>query len=399
MKQLLNKMLALFVLALFLVSVVPLALADTDADSNDVNETEEEEEVDQDEDDSVESGQETEIELDHEFKSDDRRKKIHMKLRERLKIREDAVEHIKRVEIREHVKETQQNALEHRREVLDRAKMHREKMHDSLQKAREHYQEKKEELQDHKNELKEKREKLVQCKKESSEECRDERVNIRKGVIDQGKRNINFIIASFEKMKHRLDEASDISEADKDTIVTMIDVKLADLEAAREQFSALTDDATAEEIKEAAQNLRDVWQEMKPTYKWAVGMVLASKLESTVTDITDMDDRIVEKIEALEEEGIDMSEARDLLVEFEDTVIEADSTISEAQELLSTLDNAATSEEIKDVVNSAHKLLQDARQSFNEAKGILRKVFGLIKDAEHGSNPIEDTEVVSGIET
>jgi DNA repair exonuclease SbcCD ATPase subunit len=395
MKQILNKFFALFVLALFLVSVVPLALADDESGTNDVEDTDHTEEVD--EDDSTQTEHETEIEEEHEseieveseYETDNIKEKMHIKLREKLKIRNDAIEHIKRTEIREHVQEVQQNALEHRKEVLERAKMHRENLHENLEQAREHYQEKKEELQEHKVDLKEKREHLLKCKEEGEDICENERHQIRKGVVDQGRQNIDFIIAAFEKMKHRLDDASDISDVDKETIVTMIDAKLADLESAKEQFSALGDDATSEEIKAAAQNLKDVWKEMKPTYKWAVGMVLSSKLSNTITDITDMDDRLIEKIENLESNGFDMSEARDLLTEFEDVVLEADSSVNEAQNLLSTLDVDATSQEIKDTVNKAHQLLQDARHSFDEAKGIIRKLFSLIKDAEHDLTPGE----------
>ena len=51
-------------------------------------------------------------------------------------------------------------------------------------------------------------------------------------------------------MKHRLDDADDLSEANKETIFTMIDAKIADLENAKEQFDALGDDATSEEIQQ-----------------------------------------------------------------------------------------------------------------------------------------------------
>ncbi len=456
MKNITQKLFALFVLALFLVSVVPLALADdVDQDQDDVHEDfeeeeEEEEEVEDDERDDKQHAQDMIDKAEEEIaKAADQiaqREANGKDVSKALEILEDAkshyeqaleafeeeefiaaerlakearnlandarkgrnaqnpfrrlfrigdkehaqdrVEQVKernqehREEIREHVKEVQERAQEHREEVLKRAHMQREKMHDSLEKAREHYQDKKEELRDHKQDLQDKRKELSECQKNADQECDEERHKIKRGVLNQGRNNIDFIVAAFEKIKHRIDEADDIPENDKESILAMIDAKLAQLESAKEEFDALGDDATAEEIRAAAQNLKDVWHDMKPTYKWAVEMVLASKLANTVDHIETSEDRLEAKIAELEAEGHDMSEAYEVLAELNDVLSGADLSIDEAQALLASLGEDATAGEIREVTQEAHSMLQDVRGTFGEARELLREIFGFLKAAQ-----------------
>ena len=349
-----TKMAALFVLALFVISVVPIVAAEEGSDSGSGDTT-----VEAMAETSAETGADTEDAAFH-------------RSREALKTQAET----KRAELRakrEGAREafkTDIKALKVRQEELERElRSNRERM----KQIREEYKSKRGELKDQREaariSLGEARAELRDCAGKDTEGCKQARANAKVHASAFLNRAAEHIISVLEQARERV-EASDMTDAQKAEVMAEIEEALVEIAAAKENIASLGEDATKEDLKDAAQIIREAWHKAKKGIKHGVGQVASHRIGGVIVKMEHLEDKFDRVITRLEKAGKDTSAAEAKRAEFEAKLDAAEKLHAEAKALFESGDHSAAAEKIR----AAHAELKAAHEIL---KGLVQEIRGI----------------------
>jgi chromosome segregation ATPase len=287
------------VLALFILSIAPMALADESSDNSRITE-----------------------------KLKDNGKDIERELREKVKtISQDENLKDMRKEVREKVK-TRLNELgeEDSVERIEKARARVREAKGSLEDAREHYIRAKEkyelaqELFHHqRGKLKDLNKQAKACR-EDSDECRGKRTELKKGVKNHLLKTNEVITRSLEKLMNRVESSTVLTEDQKAEAIANIELLEEDLISEKERVDALAENATNAELREAIKELKHTWQDVRKEQKRIVSLLISSKLANLSERLSHMAEKMQESIDRLSTAGADVSELEVILGEFNTNV-------------------------------------------------------------------------------
>jgi|GEM_PF-6909742 len=195
----------------------------------------------------------------------------------------------------------------------------------------------------------------------------------------------DFLLAATDKVLELLNslrekvEASDVD--DKDAKLAEIDAAIEAMVSAQATVDALDPEtATREEIRAAAAELRDAWQEAQQVLRKGVGHVVNKRIGNVVERMESLSDKLDRMLENLEGRGFDVSVAADLKVDFDAELASANGNWERAKELF----DAGSVQEANAAMRAAH-------QDLKEAHRILKEIVKSIRASTSGS-ALEDAE-------
>ena len=154
-------------------------------------------------------------------------------------------------------------------------------------------------------------------------------------------------------------ENSKIDDVKKQEILSEIDKYINTIEEKRVKIN---DSQTPEELREAAKEMRQAWNEMRVNLRAMVGQVAAFKLQTVIQKAEGVEVRLEEKIQQLEAYGIDTSGLETILDEYSGHIQNANESVNSALALY---------EEGK--ANEANKELKEATKELKEAFNNIKK--------------------------
>jgi len=157
-------------------------------------------------------------------------------------------------------------------------------------------------------------------------------------------------------------ERSKIDDAKKQELLSEVDEYISIIEEKRTKVNS---SQTPEELREAAREIKQAWNEMRVNLRAMVGQVAAFKLQVVIQKAVNVEVRLEEKIQQLEAYGIDTSELGTILDEYSEHLQNANESVNNALALY---------EEGK--INEANKELREATKE-------LREAFNNIKEFVH----------------
>ncbi|MBT4541201.1 hypothetical protein HOC35_06845 [Candidatus Woesearchaeota archaeon] len=250
-------------------------------------------------------------------------------------------------------------------------------------KAKELYKEKLEKA-------KERRSKFLEVR-ENKDVSEEEKVESAKEYLVE---KIELVMRHLDKLKERVESAENMDEERAKAIVERIDGEMVKLEDLIEKTKAAQ---TKQDIRAIADRLKKIWKGFNPVTKgYAVGLMHA-KVNDIIVRSNQLEKKLDSMIESAELRDIDVSVVDEKVDEFSEKIERARQAYAESKEQLQeawdfrkTLTDAtdADVEKYKSLVQYSNDSLKEARQLIKEANELLKEIIKELKEAYNGALPV-----------
>ncbi len=191
----------------------------------------------------------------------------------------------------------------------------------------------------------------------------------------------DMILKHLEMVKERVESNEDLSEEEVSEILEKIKEEIAKVEKVKEEALSLTSESSKEEIREVAKELKEVWLDLKPKVKRAVGRVVNARIGGIIVRSKHLENRLNRILERMVEEGKDISELEPLIEKFNGFLDEAKENYKKARELFND-----------GLVREGHEYMKEAHKALKEANKALKEIFKELKN-ENMEEELEEDEV------
>jgi len=351
--KLAQKISAILVLSLFILSVIPVALADEGKDTVDVDtKVNAEARLDSDVADAeVKTESKTKVESDD---NDSEAKDNHSSQKQGKSMKREF--------------KPAQQAFEHARERLEQAK--------------EHFEQAKEEQHKQREKVLELNKQVKRCNSEKKD-CTELKTELRLGVKNHLAKSVNVVQRSLEKLTSTVDKMEDLPADEKEHALSMISDLQNKLDAQKATIDTFTANTTQEEIRAAIKDLKDLNQEVHKLQRRLVGLLVEAKLNVLVEKHAELHDQMQARIDALAAEGKDVSKLKEILAEFDAKVEVLKQDYEAAKQQWMKADSAADFDQFnRDLREAQHTV----REDLQETKQILRKFLAEYRQINHQEN-------------
>ncbi|MFA6461076.1 MAG: hypothetical protein WCV90_02325 [Candidatus Woesearchaeota archaeon] len=325
MTRSLGKIMALLILAIFIVSVVPLAWAE----DNSTEDTPEQ--VSEVEDGSVE---------DVTKEATKERKEFGKELKQKFEE--------KKVEIKEKAEEIRAN--------------HEEWIKEKSDKIKEQYESKKKELE----QLKEKRSACGGEGKNNSTDCEDKKLELKKGVKQHLINTLNLIDDSYARMIQKVNQSTGLTEDEKQTLLTQVASLEENLLVQKAKVEAMADNSTNAEFKDAIKELKKVWQDTQKAQHRLMASLISSRMDSIAEKHNEFQTSLDAKIEQLKQKGVDTTELETLAEKFKQQTEQLNLDRVAAEEAWVAAINKDSLEQSKEATGKVKEDLKQTQQTLRE---------------------------------
>ena len=355
-----QKISALLVLALFMLSILPAGLAD----ENIV-------EVSLDTEVKLDSETEVKTETENESSTTEVEAETEAEAETEVKVKEkDSLKRETKV-IRKEVKEVRKN-LEQARE--------------KLQEAKERYQEAKEKQREHREKVLELHQKIKRCNSET-EDCANLKVELRLGVKNHLLKSVQVVERSLEKLTKTVEKMEDLSEEEKAYALELVANLDAELEVQKAKIEGFTNETTQEEIRATIKDLKELNQKVHQLQRRLVGLLVNAKLSVLVEKQADLHASMQARIDTAAEAGADVTELEAILAKFDAKVTELKQDYETAKQKWM---EAKTAEDFDQFNRELRTAQHKVREDLKEIKKILRE---FLKEYQEMKEELEENKV------
>jgi len=294
---------------------------------------------------------------------------------------------------RERIQERTENFSELKNQIIERVQERREFTKEQVLQAREKYQDAKEKYEQAKERYQEAKQNIIRtrtvlskCRDGETEECvqaeNQIKVHSKQFLEDTADRILNML----KQLRAKIEANEDLSEEEAAQMLADLDAKIAAIEEARESAENLKENSTKEDIKEAAQTIKNTWQDTKGIAKRNAGRLVNDKIGGIVVQIEQVRDKLDRIIERLQEQGYDIQGLEAIYADFEDELGKARENYEKAKEIYNQdIEPNLVDEQMK----QAYEYMRQAKQHIQNAHQMLRNLVINIKLASNGQRLLE----------
>lgn len=362
MKKMIRKTVAVLVLALFILSVAPMALAKT--------------------------------ELDIEGKMNAKGKVAFLEAEGEAEV-DGEVSAESESEGKKSINDASKEEFKERRELL-KAKIEAEKeftkeqieqMRERMKAAKEKYEQARERYEEQKDDLKGLRDRFHGCEEgDDSDECTQVRQKVSVGVKNHLTKTTELIEKSLERLTEHVNDSTVLTAEEKQSALDSINVLETKLTAEKERVMAMAETASAEELRSEVKNLKQLWQDVSKQQKRIIAMMTSSKMENLVDKHADLEESMQKRIDAAKEKGIDTTELEALLARFKTAVAKLEADQASARNFWQQAENM--NKESLEQWRDAQEVVKD---DLKKTREILREFVKLYAELEMST--AEEAEV------
>jgi len=208
--------------------------------------------------------------------------------------------------------------------------------------------------------------KLAQCKAKG-ENCTE----LENKTFEKAQEELTAIadrlIQHLEKVKSRVESAENLNETEAEEIIGSIDDMIAKLEDVKD---AVEGAGTKDELKEAADLINVVWQDMKVNAFMYAEEVIHSRVGEIFARSEILEQKLDDVVKKLQDKGVNTTALEDKLDNFSAKIDDARDKMEQANDLF---------QEAKDLRDSGDK--EGAKEKLEEAKTLTREAHQALKDA------------------
>lgn len=262
-----------------------------------------------------------------------------------------------------------------------------ENARDKFANAKEKYSDAKERYHDARLKFNETKEKLAECKDTNSTECAQLRAEIIAKAKEQLLKTADLMIEHLDKLKSKVEASEDLSEEEAKEIIEKIDAQIAEIEAIKVKIETA---ATKEEVAAAAKELRSKLASLKKISDVHAGRVVNARIGGIIVKSKQLETKLNSILERMAEKGKNTSAIDPLIADFNAKLNEARTHYNLSIEKFK--EAKATDTPNSDLINEAQGHMKEAHNALQDAQKILKDIVKAIKDADGGEELEEDDE-------
>ena len=229
-----------------------------------------------------------------------------------------------------------------------------------------------------------------ECKMEETAECNQVRKETKANARNLLVNGADRVIASLEKLKEKIELSDRLTEEEAAERIAEIDARIAELQEAKETAEELGEDSDPEDVKEAANQIRNTWQNTKRVMQMNAARVVNAKIGGVIVKSEKLQERLDNAVAKLSEEGQDTSEVEALIDEFSASVESAKNHYNLAMDKHE--EARATEGDVSGIMKEATSHMQEAHKGLKEAHAVLAKVLRQMKATRAGQQALEEAE-------
>ncbi len=277
MANYIQRIMGMVMLAIFMLSIVPLALADTD--------------ISVDTDVSVDTSSsttstDTSVESDVEVEA------------------EDETQRDGRGRMKERMREVRSQEREHRDEVRGKIIEVRQEMREIHKDRWEHYEEVRADLRAHHNEMLKIRAELKSC---AGESCDTKKTELKHEVVHHVDKTLDHIDASFDHLRQRINASASLTAEEKDAALEAIAELEVKVDAEKAKLAELDQNATKEEVKESIKDVKELVKDVRKEQRRSIALLVSAKLDHIVDRHEALSTSMQTRIDGVTAAGADAS--------------------------------------------------------------------------------------------
>lgn len=219
------------------------------------------------------------------------------------------------------------------------------------------------------------------CEDEQKEECQQAKQDVQRNMKPFLLKSADMVLDALERVRARVAAAVDMDTEKQKELLENLDLRIRAVTEARAAVEAMPDDASREDLREAAKIIKDAWKDTRIVLKDSVGHVMLARLGNILHRVKQLDSRLEATRDKLRAKGKDVTKLDSLLVDFRAMLSDANEAYTEAREAFAA---AKTSEDRNAAVKRAHELIVKARTSLKEAQQLLQQALVEIRTQNSG---------------
>jgi len=222
------------------------------------------------------------------------------------------------------------------------------------------------------------KERLRECEDVDSEECDELRKRAQNHSVEMIVNSANMIIEHLNKIKEKVGSSETMDPERAEEILSEINSSISELEDAITQAESAE---TKEEVKEAAKTVSKLWIRIRHRERLHAASVVKARVWGIIKRSENLEDRLEQTLARMEEQGIEIDDIDARVGEFSAKIEEAKSKYEQAQDLMDGAYLEEDKEKLKEIVDEAKQLIDQAHELLKEAHTLLVEIVKDIKAA------------------
>jgi hypothetical protein len=299
-------------------------------------------------------------------------------------------------QVKEQIRERIRNISESNLSVQERLQFRREIAKEQIQLARQRYQTAKQSYlnarqryQTAKSNIEKARNTINRCRDAESEECTQAANQMKLHSKNFLESTADRVLNILEQLKAKVEANEDLTEEEASEMLSNIDEQIQKIEEAKDTIENLDNESTKEDIREAANTIKEAWRETKVIAKQRAGRIVNAKVGGIIVQIEHVKEKLDRIIERLKNEGYEIEGIEQIYADFEVELEKAGENYEKARELYQS---AAAPGEIDEVMKQANDYMRKAKQHIQNAHKMLRNLVINIKGLQNGQRLLETSD-------
>ena len=333
-----TKIIGLIVLALFCLSILPIAFADNDKSEDRIRGR------------MLFEGNEIESESRTEISDGE------VEIEERIRVRE-----------RSEDDEEDENEIDDKEEDENEVDDDSDKRFEKFEKIREKLKEAQEKIKENRKSLLKIKERVSSCREE--EDCFEIKKELRRGVVDHLEKSLNVLVNLIAKVKDRVENSALSEEERSGALIQLVEAEekanalLANLSSANIE--------TAEEVKTTIKEVKEIWKDAQETQRSLVAQLMSKKTEDLIEKHQILSARMQTMIDTLSGKGLNVTAMEEIHARFDEHIAKVEEDYKKAEDLRESGDRQAwrkAMQIVKDDLGESRKLLREFTRAQRDLK-------------------------------
>lgn len=281
----------------------------------------------------------------------------------------------------------QENGFKVRTVAKEKLQMSRQNFEQAKQKfdlAKEKFQQTKEKFEQAKG--------LQVCKDDAEgEDCVAAKAELMQLAKDKLTDQIDILLENLEQIKAKAESNEDLSEDELQKVQDFVEEKKAELEEIRSEIEAAE---TRDEIVDAAKKLKQAWN--RERIQAHIGYMVNARMAGVIVNADHLEAKLERVLERMIENGKDTSVVEPLVADFDSKLVVAKEKFEASQDLFAEA-RELEAQDRATKVQEAQALLKESKDALREANAILKDIVQELRNANaleelSEANEAEDIE-------
>lgn len=261
---------------------------------------------------------------------------------------------------------------------------------EKLERAKEMFAEAKEKYNKAKENLEKSKEKFENAKSlyracntnATSEECVKAKEDVKESWREKLLSTADIIIEHFQKLKSKTESNDRLNEEEQNKTIVWIDAKIAEANTIKAEIENAQ---TKDELVAAAKKLQSLWENSKVKAKGYAGRVVTDKFAGILQQSKQLEVKLDRVLEKMDSNGKDTAEVKDLVDKFHADINDAETHFDAAKVKFLNMEDAKDTDAPSDyetLKDEAQNEITEAKKSLDSARDTLRQILEKVRAAD-----------------